>query len=99
CDPHVALSPYTTLFRSLATVLIPWDANSLFASRATRSRHPLALTRRSRYSSAMWMRSSNVDTEESRCRSVLTSTPITPSASYDRSEEHTSELQSPCNLV
>src|ERR1039457_5841196 len=40
----------------------------------------------------------SVNSAEVSSASVCTP-PATPTASYNRSEEHTSELQSPCNLV
>src|SRR5256885_10694387 len=85
--PRSTLFPYTTLFRSPFRWKYDTDANSGGTFHAPRSARPV-MTRASRRCSATdapdgW----NVRPTSKICASVT------------RSEEHTSELQSPCNLV
>src|SRR5256885_2996571 len=82
--PRSTLFPYTTLFRSSAV------ASSSRATCRTRS------TRRAPAGSIPAARASTKVTATSRRRRSTRSATVT---SPPRSEEHTSELQSPCNLV
>src|SRR5256885_12798784 len=83
--PRSTLFPYTTLFRSPRAV-----GAALYHHRAADRRNRGATWRGGRRRS----RCQNVNpTEEGNMRNLKTI------AATARSEEHTSELQSPCNLV
>src|SRR2546426_3799019 len=82
--PRSTLFPYTTLFRS-ATVTVMVEPSFL------------ALTR-----TPSMLPSSVEDTTPVSAAAPCASAPVGSPASrkpHERSEEHTSELQSPCNLV
>src|SRR2546426_1672337 len=82
--PRSTLFPYTTLFRS------PSTPTELFASAVSSSQINLSWT----------ASTDNVKVTRYivRRNGVQVATPAATSYA-DRSEEHTSELQSPCNLV
>src|SRR5256885_9463054 len=93
--PRSTLFPYPTLFRSLRDLL----ARQLFRVEAVRDDHsppPAAVTgtAAARRDSTV-ARSSSYDFAKSWTPSTCS---FSPTVSM-RSEEHTSELQSPCNLV
>src|SRR2546426_9222001 len=85
--PRSTLFPYTTLFRSLENVRI-------------------ALQRKRGRSFDFWRTDRSLRDLNSRARELLDAVglsafeeSIAVELPYGRSEEHTSELQSPCNLV
>src|SRR5205807_10047572 len=87
--PTPPLFPYTTLFRSSAG---GWPS----APRAPRSSSPSGTGARSRWTTGAFSSGSRPGDRSGASRPVrdpLENAPVV------RSEEHTSELQSPCNLV
>src|SRR5256885_6576848 len=88
--PRSTLFPYTTLFRSLPAHRAVEIRVTEREHAAVRSHNPISLTaRRASDADAVIRRRGIDDVHELR--------PIPIRAG--RSEEHTSELQSPCNLV
>src|SRR5256885_12455009 len=84
--PRSTLFPYTTLFRSSAMPFYEYDQDQFFCSDGAPD--DVVTRRRDGFTrlSALY---------DSRFAKTIEST----AAVADRSEEHTSELQSPCNLV
>src|SRR5256885_7383049 len=87
--PRSTLFPYTTLFRSAPAQAPPWEHPPPEA-RATLTAPPRPDLLDAQAASAAGPR-----TESPIAGRTLAAPPEPPS----RSEEHTSELQSPCNLV
>src|SRR5256885_8990327 len=85
--PRSTLFPYTTLFRSLQ------QPESSF--RPVLSPDGTQILYVTRYETESGLRLRNLQTGEDRWVKY----PITRDDQESRSEEHTSELQSPCNLV
>src|SRR5256885_12068529 len=87
--PRSTLFPYTTLFRSShADVrLFLFDIDGTLVTARGAGRHALA-----RALETIFGTRGPIDTYDFRGRTD-------PRIVWDRSEEHTSELQSPCNLV
>src|SRR5256885_5264088 len=83
--PRSTLFPYTTLFRSSACRACKWSLSVSSRGRPTSSR---TLNTRA-----------TVCGMSAESANGARSTSHTPSGNEVRSEEHTSELQSPCNLV
>src|SRR5688500_20021137 len=81
CRPLLALSPYTTLFRSRHVLVNDADAAFL----RERDREP-------RLGDGIHCRRDDRDVQAQGARELRLEL-------HFRSEEHTSELQSPCNLV
>src|SRR5256885_7945594 len=81
--PRSTLFPYTTLFRSPRAVIVVRAVATEVAGRGGRVRARLHSTRRASVA----------------LRTAAAHTAATSVGSAPRSEEHTSELQSPCNLV
>src|SRR5256885_12519992 len=87
--PRSTLFPYTTLFRSRARVLrehFPRQRQAMEQKGATRATRNIRACDEGR------------PRPPRACR-LLPATTAGRSAAAHRSEEHTSELQSPCNLV
>src|SRR5205807_9968927 len=93
--PRSTLFPYTTLFRSLASALLG-GASSAFAQPATAG---------SRFDVTNYRIEAQLNPDEHTLRAGADITLVPQDATRSiesrpaRSEEHTSELQSPCNLV
>src|SRR2546426_3230964 len=88
--PRSTLFPYTTLFRSNKVVL-DFDGNALYFSRA-----PIPWVRDTDHRvHARYLKHLGLYVYQ---REALLEFPTLPQGDL-RSEEHTSELQSPCNLV
>src|SRR2546426_6657944 len=83
--PRSTLFPYTTLFRSLATLYLEDLADLIHETVSPQ----FAL---SRYAEHVGVSAASFD-------AVARALAEPPSLTDERSEEHTSELQSPCNLV
>src|SRR2546426_2592030 len=81
--PRSTLFPYTTLFRSVSSPV----------------RSVLILSRWLDMAPHSTRRGSKYETTSTSCRCPGRTTSCSTRASSRRSEEHTSELQSPCNLV
>src|SRR5256885_10990517 len=86
--PRSTLFPYTTLFRSTADHLANYGLLAI-----TDRRYSPSIS----FTSAWRVLLTGVATPSSLPR--RTTKPLSESISVGRSEEHTSELQSPCNLV
>src|SRR2546426_7251444 len=90
--PRSTLFPYTTLFRSLgraAQVEVNEIESEVF-------NHPCGV------SQAVWIGAENLRGDRPlffRVIKVALGAEVMPRYAFARSEEHTSELQSPCNLV
>src|SRR5256885_12365402 len=90
--PRSTLFPYTTLFRSLKTTLQPGDRRGGIRSDADRAVTEISKENRDFVRRTdEYCQASGLDRECDLTRR--------PRAHAARSEEHTSELQSPCNLV
>src|SRR5256885_9528012 len=85
--PRSTLFPYTTLFRSAHEASLPCDLRSLFVTDRGEQRRDA--DRRARHYQDGWRGLSKTWNGKKRRHETL----------VRRSEEHTSELQSPCNLV
>src|SRR5256885_11528614 len=85
--PRSTLFPYTTLFRStqIASMRLKQKWHAIIATAGAASRR---ITGRS-----------GPTVSAPADRAVVVTTPGPPDRETARSEEHTSELQSPCNLV
>src|SRR5256885_7502564 len=95
--PRSTLFPYTTLFRSEPVYGVSTGFGALAGTRVAPLRQPelqLALIR----SHAAGV-GPPVDEEGVRAAMLLRARTLAMGLSGVRSEEHTSELQSPCNLV
>src|SRR5205807_8196954 len=88
--PRSTLFSYTTLFRSLSELPDNRQAPALENQRTSR-----LLFRRTQRA----YQSAGPAVEGERFNSVLSPTLVNRKTELNRSEEHTSELQSPCNLV
>src|SRR5256885_4262853 len=82
--PRSTLFPYTTLFRSPPATAENHPANSAYPI------SPRPAREESRWPAAPWETTPSAKTRRAQSP---------PAARKARSEEHTSELQSPCNLV
>src|SRR5205807_9354839 len=92
--PRPTLFPYTTLFRSPAAG-VPQEVTSGCVSPGShRSVHEQEIVRVEQHPAEV--RQPVLRGERGECRSFAVGRRPAPDA---RSEEHTSELQSPCNLV
>src|SRR2546426_7647634 len=83
--PRSTLFPYTTLFRSLLTPTMNWDSLTYHLPRVMH-----------------WIQQGSVRHYPTACISQIQMGPWAAFVQTHlilRSEEHTSELQSPCNLV
>src|SRR5256885_15628550 len=94
--PRSTLFPYTTLFRSLATktirTIVPHHSRCALSTLPARF-----VDKDRRFQRTAYRRRPPVvyTAQPDRRRSPVAK----PADTSDRSEEHTSELQSPCNLV
>src|SRR5688500_6607234 len=93
--PRPTLFPYTTLFRS-GTRYSPW---AISPPRARSRSFATARRRRRRRSATTCTCTTTRSTSCATSISSIRRAPIPSSGWRKRSEEHTSELQSPCNLV
>src|SRR5205807_8456055 len=90
------LFPVSSLFRSRPPRRSPFPYTTLFRSAPTARRVPSGVNRSARTSALKGTLHRTLPVAASN----ITSHPLLPpAASMVRSEEHTSELQSPCNLV
>src|SRR5256885_8711013 len=87
--PRSTLFPYTTLFRSIFRTASPILPKSMVQRLGGQKIHKLANILRARTERALYQQISSI----SQMPSELLEEKL------KRSEEHTSELQSPCNLV
>src|SRR5256885_8322745 len=85
--PRSTLFPYTTLFRSAHQIFTPLLTLPVSVCLATRARW-LSVIQRAALRPCPW--------KSITLHSTIFPAPPKP---HGRSEEHTSELQSPCNLV
>src|SRR5688500_19429071 len=83
--PHSTLFPYTTLFRSWTRCMSGVTTTSRTSRSTGEGSRRLA-----------WL---NIEVALSSTSNRITAPAGAPMATVARSEEHTSELQSPCNLV
>src|SRR5256885_5794497 len=89
--PRSTLFPYTTLFRSFHLSLVVAACLGAYA---------VAIYLRTAESVSMAWRRINFVCPHGTCyKKIALPIYICPTCSAERSEEHTSELQSPCNLV
>src|SRR5256885_12797353 len=86
--PRSTLFPYTTLFRSLYR----WSAGLVLRAARIQHRRLDRLLRHPSRGAGLRARLFHPRRAEPKSRNV-------PKVNLNRSEEHTSELQSPCNLV
>src|SRR5205807_4203776 len=95
--PRSTLFPYTTLFRSSLLAFLPAlpPAASSPACSSVSRRAICPPSQRPVFYFSPWL----LLLATCRRAGPPPSTPSSPSAPNKRSEEHTSELQSPCNLV
>src|SRR5256885_10893552 len=90
--PRSTLFPYTTLFRSIPD---PQRADHRGTGRA----HQRAMARPEEASLRLRLTSASLNSEPLTVNPQVRRLTVTTSLSNERSGEHTSELQSPCNLV